>query len=173
MRCLNPETHHGIIVNGETFKKLIKKGYRYNNVENYLYKDEETVYRYVTNPETMKRISTESPTFLILLGKGYVYNKEENAFYKDGKPAIDPKKYAINPKTGYAVRKNEPTFYYLKQEYGFDEETNKFNIADKQKDDKFRLTKDDWLSDSDSDSDGYSLDGDLINEWLYDGDINF
>ena len=67
MRCLNPETHHGIIVNGETFKKLIKKGYRYNNVENYLYKDEETVYRYVTNPETMKRISTESPTFLILL----------------------------------------------------------------------------------------------------------
>ena len=121
----------------------------------------------------MKRISTESPTFLILLGKGYVYNKEENAFYKDGKPAIDPKYYAINPKTGYAVKKNEPTFYYLKQEYGFDEETNKFNIPETQKDDKFRLTKDDWLSDSDSDSDGYSVDGDLINEWLYDGDINF
>ena len=50
MRCLNPETHHGIIVNGETFKKLIKKGYRYNNVENYLYKDEEVVYQHITNP---------------------------------------------------------------------------------------------------------------------------
>ena len=46
MRCLNPETHHGIIVNGDTFKKLIKKGYRYNNIENYLYKDEEVVYRH-------------------------------------------------------------------------------------------------------------------------------
>ena len=68
---------------------------------------------------------------------------------------------------------SQTTFYYLKQEYGFDEETNKFNIPETQKDDKFRLTKDDWLSDSDSDSDGYSVDGDLINEWLYDGDINF
>lgn len=174
MRVLNPETHHGIIVNGETFKKMLKKGYKYNSTENYLYKEEETViYRYVTNPETMKRISIESPTFLILLGKGYIYNKDENMFYKDGKPAIDSKYYAINPKTGFAVKKCEPTFYYLKQEYGFNEETNKFNIPETEKDDKFRLTEKDTNDGYETDSDGYSVDGDLIDEFLYDGDIIF
>ena len=62
---------------------------------------------------------------------------------------------------------------YSETNHTFTQAYNKFNIPETQKDDKFRLTKDDWLSDSDSDSDGYSIDGDLINEWLYDGDINF
>lgn len=175
MKVLNPETHHGITVDGVTFCRMLDKGYLYDKEKNILYKPGFEDYSYITNPETMKRISVGSPIFISLLKKGYVHDIINNIFLKDGKPAIDPEKYVINPQTGFAVLKEYPTFKKLHRRYGYDASTNKLFIKDSDKIDKYRFydyeeseSEDVWFSDS---GDEFDVDEAMVNEFLFDGDI--
>ena len=70
----NPLTDRQIIVNGSTFKNVVKQGYTYNESNN-------SLLMYIVHPKNEnKQIVKDSDKFNSFLERGYIYDQKSNSF---------------------------------------------------------------------------------------------